>query len=175
MRDNPTFLKIIPICFSALITFVLYPIQAPAEILLGNYNDWDAFTEKENGSLVCYMGAVPKKSSGKYKKRGQTFLLITHRPRENSANVVSLRPGYTYKRGSTVEMVIGKSTFKLFTVKKWAVAENANIDKNLVQAMIQGRSLTVVGISTRGTRTTDTYSLRGFTAAYKAIGKACKI
>ena len=35
--------------------------------------------------------------------------------------------------------------------------------------------MTVKGISGRGTKTTDTYSLKGFTAAYRTIGKACKV
>ena len=31
------------------------------------------------------------------------------------------------------------------------------------------------GLSQRGTKTVDTYSLRGFTAAYQAISKACGV
>ena len=41
--------------------------------------------------------------------------------------------------------------------------------------MAKGRQLIVTGYSSRGTKTTDTYSLAGFTAAYKAIGKACGV
>ncbi len=33
----------------------------------------------------------------------------------------------------------------------------------------------VAGISSRGTLTTDTYSLNGFTAAYDAITRACGV
>jgi len=150
-------------------------VQASSETELGSYKDWDAYTTRESGKLVCYMGAVPTKSVGKYSKRGQTFLLITHRPNEKSINVISLRAGYTFKKSSEVEMTIGKLTFKLFTTNKWAFAENASIDKKLVTAMIRGATLTVRGVSSRGTKTTDTYSLDGFTAAYRAIGKACKI
>jgi hypothetical protein len=35
--------------------------------------------------------------------------------------------------------------------------------------------LTVKGTSGRGTETTDTFSLAGFTKAYAEIGKACGI
>jgi hypothetical protein len=34
--------------------------------------------------------------------------------------------------------------------------------------------MTVEGISSRGTKTTDVFSLSGFTAAYNAITRACK-
>ena len=48
-------------------------------------------------------------------------------------------------------------------------------DAKLVQSMIRGADMVVQGTSSRGTLTTDTYSLKGFTAAYKAINKACKV
>jgi len=34
--------------------------------------------------------------------------------------------------------------------------------------------MTILGLSARGTRTRDTYSLKGFTKAYKALGRSCK-
>ncbi len=163
------------LCAFVVVPVFLAPNIASAGTKLGSYKDWDAFTAKEKGELVCYMGAVPKKSHGKYSVRGETFLLITHRPKEKSINVVSLRAGYTYKKPSAVEIKIGGSTFKLFTTKEWAFAKNDSIDEALVKAMVRGASLTVTGTSSRGTLTTDTYSLNGFTAAYKAISKACKI
>ena len=94
--------------------------------------------------------------------------------KRNRFNVVSLRAGYTFKKASAVKILIRKSTFKLFTTKEWAFAENAKLDKKLITAMKRGVTLTVKGISSRGTKTTDTYSLKGFTAAYKAINKACR-
>jgi len=37
-----------------------------------------------------------------------------------------------------------------------------------------GNRMVVYGTSSRGTKTTDTYSLSGFTAMKKRIDKACK-
>ena len=146
-----------------------------AETLIGKHGDWEAFTAQENGKRVCYIGSVPTKSRGKYSKRGRTFLLITHRPAEKSKNVLSLQAGYTYKKGSEVDLAIGKAAFKLFTDERWAFATDSATDNELVKTMIRGATMVAKGVSSRGTRTTDTYSLKGFTAAYKAIGKACKI
>ena len=164
--------------FYFVILIWLSPAYAWAKTPLGNFQDWSAFTAKENGKLVCYIGAEPTTSRGKYKKRGQTFLLVTHRPKENSKrnrfNVVSLRAGYTYKKASSVKILIGETTFNLFTTKEWAFAKNATLDERLVKGMKRGSTLVVKGISSRGTETTDTYSLKGFTAAYKAINKACR-
>ena len=41
--------------------------------------------------------------------------------------------------------------------------------------MIRGSKMLVTGTSVRGTKTVDTYSLRGFTAAYKTIGRDCSV
>ncbi len=148
---------------------------AAGEEMIATHGDWEAFTTKEDGKPVCYMGSEPKKAVGKYKKRGKTFVLITHRPTEKSTNVVSVQAGYTYKVGSQVEVTIGKATFKLFTSGGHAFADDAAADNKLVKAMIRGASMTINGISARDTLTKDTYSLTGFSAAYKAIGKACKV
>ena len=44
----------------------------------------------------------------------------------------------------------------------------------LLAAMKRGNTMIVTGTSSRGTLTTDRYSLSGITAAIEAIGKACK-
>jgi len=163
--------------FIVLLVCVLAGLGAPASAgtSLSKHGDWEAFTGRESGKLVCYMGAVPTKSRGKYTKRGRTFLLITHRPAEKSKNVISLQAGYTFKKTSEVELAIGETSFKLFTDEEWAFAADTATDNELVKSMIGGAALIVSGLSSRSTQTTDTYSLKGFTAALKAIGKACKI
>lgn len=146
-----------------------------AEQPLGSFGDWDTFTEREGKNLICYMASEAKKARGNYTRRGQTYVIVTHRPAEKSSNVVSVEAGYTYKKDSEVEIIIGKSTTKLFTAGTTAFAYDSKSDDALVKAMIRGAGMTIKGISSRGTPTTDTYSLKGFTAAYKAISAACKV
>ena len=55
-----------------------------------------------------------------------------------------------------------------------AWAEDEEKDDLLIQAMKRGTTMVVKGISSRGTKTKDTYSLKGFTASYEAINKVCK-
>ena len=63
----------------------------------------------------------------------------------------------------------------MFTRGDGAWTRNAKQDAVLVAAMRSGKSMILRGVSGRGTRTTDTYSLKGFSAAHNAIGKACGI
>jgi len=153
------------------------PVPAAAEnaSLIGTHGDWEAYTEQEGGKPVCYVGSQPKKAEGKYSRRGESYVLITHRPAEKSADVVSVKAGYAYQKGSEVDLVIGTETFKLFTDSGHAFAYDEKTDSRIVQAMIRGAAMVVKGTSSRGTLTTDTYSLTGFTAAYKAINQACGV
>jgi len=151
------------------------PAAAESAKLLSSHSDWEAYAESEGGKKVCYIGSKPKKESGKYRKRGDTYVLITHRPAENSINVVSISAGYTYQAASEAEVAIGDRSFRLFTDGDFAFAYDAKADGDMVQAMVKGAQMTVKGMSNRGTATADVYSLKGFTAAYKAIGQACGV
>jgi hypothetical protein len=44
----------------------------------------------------------------------------------------------------------------------------------MVKGMRAGNAMIMEGTSSRDTKTRDTYSLGGFTAAHNAINKACK-
>ena len=47
-------------------------------------------------------------------------------------------------------------------------------NKKLVKAMRSGNQLVINGISSRGTKTKDIYSLLGFTSAHNVINRTCK-
>ena len=52
-------------------------------------------------------------------------------------------------------------------------AWSANEDKEIIYAMIKGNEMIIKGISSRGTLTTDTYTLTGFTTAHNKLKKDC--
>lgn len=142
--------------------------------LLGTFGDWTAYRMKENGANLCYMASVPQKSSGKYKRRGDVFLIIAHRPKAKSFNVVNLTAGYNYKKDSTATITIDdKKSVELFTHEDSAWAKSSAADANLVKMMRNGNKAVIVGKSSLGNTTTDTFSLKGFTKAANAIDRAC--
>src|SRR3712207_8722095 len=61
------------------------------------------FRSLEEGKKVCYMSAAPDKSEGNYKTRGEVYALVTHRPAQNSRDVVSLISGYPLKPDADVD------------------------------------------------------------------------
>jgi hypothetical protein len=141
--------------------------------LIGTFGDWRAFTFTENGNKVCYMASQPKTAVGNYTRRGDIFALITHRPAEKTRDVFSYITGYPYKENSEVTISANGRTFKLFTQDEtaWAVDEAA--DKALTDAIRAGSKMVVKGMSTRGTETTDTFSLSGSGKAYEKITTEC--
>ena len=153
----------------------LAPFAGQAQTLINNFADWSAFADGKGKTKTCYIASVPKKETGKYKSRGETYVLITHRPAEKSRDVFELRAGYVCRQDSEVVVNIDGQVFKLFTDRGTAWAHDQKADRSLARMMIRGKSMIVTGFSGRGTKTVDTYSLSGFTAAYKAIGKACGV
>lgn len=144
--------------------------------LLGTFKDWNAFTFEEGGHKVCYMSSQPKKKEPAKAKRGDIYALVTHRPAEKSLDVVSFMMGYPLKKDMETQADVSGKPFKLFNDTQTAWARDADTDKALVGAMRDGKkSLVVNGVSARGTKTTDTYSLDGFSQAYGAINDACGV
>lgn len=160
--------------FFLIVLMAMTPALASSPKLLGTYGDWKAYSYTENKNKVCYMASIPTRSEGKYTKRGFISLLITHRPADKTFDTVSLTTGYTYKKGSQATIKIDDNKpISLFTHEDTAWAEDAKTDHELVRKMRIGNKAVFKGTSSRGTATTDTFSLKGFTKAYQAIGTAC--
>ncbi len=156
-----------------LIVFTILGVQAAQAETIGTNGAWTAFKTTEGNAPVCYVGAQPQSDEGDYNKRGDIYMLVTHRPALKEMDVVSIEAGYEYQKDSDAKVVIGDSIFMLFTNKGNAWARDSETDKKLVAAMKRGTIMVVTATSWRGTNTKDTYSLTGFTAAYNAARKAC--
>lgn len=143
--------------------------------LIGSFGDWDSFQLSEGKAKTCYMRAAPASSAPAGAKRGEINLFVTHRTAGKAVNEVSAVAGYTYKPGSTVTITIGGAKFELFTDADGAWVEKAADEASLVAAMRAGAQLVLTGTSSRGTNTTDKYSLAGFSAAHAAISNACGV
>lgn len=143
--------------------------------LLVQDGDWKAYVLTENNQKVCYMVSEPKKMEGKYSTRGKVYALVTHRPSEDTKDVFSYIAGYSYKAGATVKLKIDGQSITLFTQGDTAWAEDPQTDKKISGLIRSGSKLTVQGTSSRGTLTTDTFSLKGSGVAYKAISKECRV
>ena len=149
------------------------PARGEGPEVLGTFGQWTAFAEGQGGSKLCYMASAPVKKEGKYSNRGEAAILVSHNLADKTFDVISVVAGYDYKAEEDVLAQVDEKKFMLFSKGDRAWASDAATDKAMIAAMRKGNQVTVVGTSNHGTRTTDGYSLAGFTKAYEAIGKAC--
>ena len=66
-----------------------------------------------------------------------------------------------------------EKTFSMFTQESGAWIRDDNAEPALIQAMIDGNTMTVSGVSERGNKTTYRFSLKGVTKAIEEARKAC--
>lgn len=149
--------------------------ETPAAQTLGTADAWTAYLTQDTTGRVCYLVGQPRKSEPAASARKPAMAMVTHRPVEKIANVVSLVEGYPLKEGSDVTLDIDGSKFELFTKNDSAWARTSELDKSIVTALSKGKQALVKGLPQRGPATTDIYPLAGFAKALALIDKACGI
>jgi hypothetical protein len=148
---------------------------AEGEASLGKFESWEAFTYNTPESKVCYVFSAPSKSEAtRAAKRSEIYFMVSHWPGKKIKGQPSTMIGYPFKEGSDVTISIGDKDFLLYPVGEQAWTDKAETERAIAIAMKAGKSMTVKGVSVRGTETTDTYSLAGFSAAMSTIDNACK-
>jgi Invasion associated locus B (IalB) protein len=142
---------------------------------LGGAQSWTAYSAPEKGGQICYVVGEPSKSEPQGVKRDPVHLLVTHNTADKTSGVVSFVAGYGFKDGSAAELDVGGKKFSLFTKDDTAWARDSATDKAIVEAMLKAKQAVIKGGSARGTATTDTYVLTGFSQVLGEIDKACKV
>jgi hypothetical protein len=143
---------------------------------LGGSGVWSAYVSRDQTGRVCYLVGQPKKSDAAgVAGRRQPMAMVTHRPAEHIANVVSFVEGYGLKPGSNVALEIGERRFSLFTQGDSAWAPTSELDRTIVGTLARGTSVVAKGEAENGRTTTDSYSLAGFAKALALIDKACGV
>jgi len=144
--------------------------------LLGQYGDWGAYTASPGGKKICFAIAKPSSSETNppNRPRNPSYMFISSRPADKVSNEVSIIIGYPFKPNSEATVDIGSTSFALYTQQDGAWIKNAADEAHMVEAMRAGQSAVVKGMSAKGTRTTDTFSLRGLSQALDRTGQDCK-
>jgi hypothetical protein len=147
----------------------------PGARSLGQFEGWAAYASQDKTGKVCYLVGQPQKMEPAGFARKPPTAMVTHRPVEKIANVVSFVEGYALKEGSDVALDVGGSKFELFTKDDSAWARTSDLDKTIVTALSKAKQAVVKGVPQKGPPTTDTYPLAGFAKALAAIDKACGV
>lgn len=146
---------------------------------LGTFKDWSAYTAGTGADKTCYALSQPVASEPKNVKRGKVYFLVSDFPSRKVKAEPQIVPGYSYAANGTVSVTIGSEKWTFFTKNQDdsgnAWLKSAADEEKLVAAMIKSSRMIVTGVSSRGTTTTDAYSLSGITAALKKVHEECKM
>lgn len=148
---------------------------ANAPKALGGDKNWSAFSAGNGKGLVCYLVGTPSKTLPEHVTRGRIGLDVTHRPGENTLNVINFQLGYDTKPDSDADLTVDGKKFSLFTAKQGAWARDAATDKAVAIALDKGKVAVIKAVSQHNVTSTDTYSLDGFSKALELIDKACNV
>lgn len=142
---------------------------------LGGYGDWGAYAAAGGRNRTCYALAQPKERTPKAKlKDTSAYIFISTRPAENIHNEVAINLGYPTKDGSAATAEIDGEKFELITKGTNAWVKDQAREREFVGAMRGGAKMTVKASSSKGTNTTDIYSLKGLSDALARAVQECK-
>ena len=121
----------------------------------------------------CYIGSSPIKSDlPETKKRGDNYILV-YKIIGSEENIIQIEAGYKYNLDKKINVKIDNANFDFYSTEDSSETAWANDDKKVIYAMKKGLELTLTGVSTRGTITNDTYTLKGFTNAVNLLNNDC--
>jgi invasion protein IalB len=159
-----------------------HPAPAPPTIggvqptLLGTYGEWGAYTASPGGKKLCFALAKPGKSETvpANRPRDPSYLFVSSRPAEKVKDEVSIIIGYGFKPNSDATIELGGANYAMYTQGDGAWVKNAAEEPRLVEAMRKGGDMVIKGESSRGTATSDVYSLKGLAQALEKVDQECQ-
>lgn len=144
--------------------------------LTGQFGAWGTYVATPGGKKVCFALAKPTsmKTDPPNRPRDPAYAFISTRPSEKVVNEISVMIGYPLKAGSEGSLEVSGNSYAMYTQGDGLWIKNAAEEGKLVDALRKGADVTIKGTSTRGTESTDVYSLKGLTQALERVAQDCK-
>jgi len=161
--------------------------------LVGAYGDWKVYHTSSGKSKICYLLSEPKSREPDSAKAEKAYAFISERPAEHVRNEISFVMGFEVAVGGEVKqkekkrekrskkgeadpafvptVSIGDAQFDLAPKGSDLWIKNPAEEGKVIDEMRKGSTLIIKAASKKGRKTTDTYSLSGFS---QAIDKALK-
>ncbi|MEM1040895.1 MAG: invasion associated locus B family protein [Pseudomonadota bacterium] len=172
--------QILTSAFMALAASAVMGVAAPQSAfaqtptVIKQHNAWGAYTYNDaRAGKICYVLSIPTVKEPTDRNHGDVFFLVSQKPDGSTGFEPQVEVGYPLKEDTQVTVTVDGKTFELFAKGNNAWVRDVAQEPALVNAMRAGSSMKVSGQSSRGTKTSYTYSLSGVTAALKEASN-CK-
>lgn len=145
-----------------------------AAMVMKEFGAWSLHQSRDASHNICYVVSTPKSKKPSNANRAAIVFYVSAWPKDGVRNQVSVKFGYPINREKAITAQIGTDSFKLTARDERAYIYDATQELKMLEAMKKGSKMVVKATSQRGTRTTDTYSLSGISAALEALAGQCK-
>ena len=168
-------------CATMVVSLVASPVSAQVIIIkpVQTIQKWSVYVHETEDRKQCLAASVPQRSrntrGGKpvSVRRGITQVAVMFQPKISVDGEVSFTGGYPFDPDETVKLTVSGNTFNFYVDGEWSWAASPEEDRKIHEAFRRGATAVVTGISARGTTTTDTFSLIGFSKAFEQARKLC--
>ncbi len=174
-------IAVLPACLLGTAAWAQTAQKKPANpteqaVLLGQFGDWGAYKATPGGKKICFALSKPTSATTEPagRKRDSSYAFVSTRPSEKVKNEVSVIVGYPQKPSHEASATIGSANYVMYTQNDGAWVKNAAEEAQMVEAMRKGSELVIKSESALGTKTTDTYSLKGMGQALDKVAEECK-
>lgn len=166
---------------TAVLAIGAMPLAAQELAMVDSETDWSVYVAES--PKECFIVSKPTDWSAQRDgqavtvRRGDIRFYISIIPGEQIASEPSFLAGYPLRQDAPVEMKVKDITISLYPnaeINAEYAWPRPDDDASLISAMRGGSEAIVIGTSARGTVTTDTFSLIGFTAAYEKAQEMCQ-
>lgn len=147
---------------------------APAgATLVATFGDWGAYTAQSGKSKICYALSEPKGRTPATLKDTKAYLFVSFRPADSVRNELASVLNFKTKEGGAASLGIGATSFDLVTRGENAWIKTQADEATAIGAMGKGGAVIVQATSARGNKTSDRYSLTGFSQALDRAKRDC--
>lgn len=155
------------------------PALAESANLLGVFGNWTAYSTGSGNAMTCYAMSKPRAVQPRNARRGEIYVMVSDWPGRKVKSEPEIVPGYEYRESAPVTLEIGPDKYVFFARNEaksgTAWLKSLTDNDRLIDAMKAGVTAVAMGISSRGTKTVDTYSLAGFSDALAKIHASCNM
>lgn len=118
----------------------------------------------------CYIQSIPIKTEiPEGKSRGEHGILV-YKMHHNPEMIIQITAGFSFQSKDAISVKIDDGDYSFYADDDTAWAKE---DSKTIYAMKKGLTLVAEGISSKGTKVIDTYSLKGFTASINKLSNDC--
>jgi len=141
--------------------------------LAGKHGDWNVYTRGSGAQRICYVLTEAKSESPSSVNHGDIYFMVSNWKNGAATEQPSFLAGYPLKTTRAPKAQVGSSTVTMFSADNEAFVSETSDERRLVAKMRAGSTMTVSAVSSRGTDTRYSFSLKGITAALRQAKSAC--